>query len=104
LQGVQWQAVKEVWGGFCAFGEGDEKYCADFGNDIIQSITPGSIYFGGTDPGRFLVTAMCKSQVNADPFFVLTQMGWQTEHISSTCALCMLEKSTRPRMKILKML
>jgi hypothetical protein len=75
LQGVQWQAVKEVWGGFCAFGEGDEKYCADFGNDIIQSITPGSIYFGGTDPGRFLVTAMCKSQVNADPFFVLTQNG-----------------------------
>jgi hypothetical protein len=56
-----------------AFGEGDEKYSAMFGNDIIESIPRGSIYFGGTDPGRFIVTAMCKSQVNADPFFVLTQ-------------------------------
>ena len=73
LHGVQWQAVKEIWGGFCAFGEGDEKYSADFGNDIIQSIPPGSIYFGGTDPGRFLITAMQKSHVNADPFFTLTQ-------------------------------
>ena len=73
LQGVQWQAVKEVWGAFAAFAWGDEKYCTAFGNDIIESIPPGSIYFGGTDPGRFLITAMCKSQVNADPFFVLTQ-------------------------------
>jgi hypothetical protein len=73
LQGVQWQALKEVWGGFYAFGEGDEKYAAAFGNDIIQSIPPGSIYFGGTDLGRFLITAMQKSQVNGDPFFTLTQ-------------------------------
>ena len=73
LRGVQWQAVKETWGAFAAFGEGDEKYSADFGNDIIQSIPPGSIYFGGTDPGRFLITAMQKSHVNADPFFTLTQ-------------------------------
>jgi hypothetical protein len=73
LQGVQWQAVKEVWGGFCAYGEGDEKYAAAFGDDIIQSIPPGSIYFGGTDPGRFLITAMQKSHVNGNPFFTLTQ-------------------------------
>ncbi len=73
LRGVQWQAVKETWGAFAAFGEGDEKYSADFGNDIIQSVPTGSIYFGGTDPGRFVVTAMCKSHVNADPFFTLTQ-------------------------------
>ena len=73
LRGTAWQAVLEIWGAFDAFGEGDEKYSTMFGNDIIQSIPPGSIYFGGTDPGRFLVTTMCKSQVNADPFFVLTQ-------------------------------
>ena len=73
LQGVQWQAVKEVWGAFTAFAWGDEKYCIAFGRDIIESIPPGSIYFGGTDPGRFLVTALCKSQVNADPFYILTQ-------------------------------
>ena len=33
----------------------------------------GSIYFAGTDPGRYLVTALSKSHVNADPFFTVTQ-------------------------------
>jgi len=73
LNGPGWQVAKEIWGAFDAFGEGDEKYSAAFGNDIIGSIPPGSIYFGGTDPGRFLITAMQKSQVNADLFFTLTQ-------------------------------
>src|ERR1019366_2271099 len=73
LRGPKWQAIIEIWGGLDAFGEGDEKYSAAYGNDIIGSIPPGSIYFGGTDPGRFLITAMQKSHVNADPFFTLTQ-------------------------------
>jgi hypothetical protein len=73
LRGTAWQAVLEVWGALDAFGEGDEKYSAMFGNDIIESIPAGSIYFGGTDPGRFIVTALQKSHVNADPFFTLTQ-------------------------------
>ena len=60
-------------GAFEDFAGGEDKYCIAFGRDIIDSIPPGSIYFGGTDPGRFLVTALCKSQVNADPFFTLTQ-------------------------------
>jgi hypothetical protein len=73
LRGPRWEAAKEVWGAFEAFGVGNEKYSAAFGRDIIASIPPGSLYFGGTDPGRFLVTAMCRSQVTGDPFFVLTQ-------------------------------
>ena len=73
LTGTQWAAVMETYGAFEDFAGGDDKYCVAFGRDIIDSIPPGSIYFGGTDPGRFLVTALCKSQVNADPFFVLTQ-------------------------------
>jgi hypothetical protein len=73
LRGTAWQAVLETWGALDAFGEGDEKYSAAYGNDIIDSIPPGSIYFGGTDPGRFLITAMQKSHVNGDPFFTLTQ-------------------------------
>src|ERR1019366_6341572 len=73
LRGPRWEAVKEVWGAFDAFGEGDEKYAAAFGRDIIATIPPGSVYFGGTDAGRFIVTALCRSQVNGDPFFVLTQ-------------------------------
>jgi len=73
LRGTQWQAIIEIWGAFDAFGEGDAKYSAAFGNGIIESIPPGSIYFGGTDPGRFVVTAMQKSHVNGDPFYGLTQ-------------------------------
>jgi hypothetical protein len=73
LHGMAWQAVLEIWGVFDAFGEGDEKYSAAFGNDIIASIPPGSVYFGGTDPGRFIITGLQKSHENADPFFTLTQ-------------------------------
>jgi len=73
LSGTSWQAVKEVWGAFAAFAWGDEKYCAVFSHDIIESIPRGSIYFGGTDAGRFLITGMQKSQVDGDPFFTLTQ-------------------------------
>ena len=63
----------ETYGAIEDFAGGEDKYCVAFGRDIIDSIPPGSIYFGGTDPGRFLVTALCKSQVNADPFFTVTQ-------------------------------
>jgi len=73
LRGTAWQAVLEIWGAFDAFGEGDEKYSTMFGNDIIESIPPGSIYFGGTDAGRFIITALQKSHLKADPFFTLTQ-------------------------------
>lgn len=67
------QIVKELIGTFDAFGDGDAKYSALYGNEIIQSIPPGGIYFGGTDPGRFVITAMQKSQVKGEPFFTLTQ-------------------------------
>jgi len=73
IRGTKWADVIEIWGAFDSFGEGNEKYSAIYANDIIGSIPPGSIYFGGTDPGRFLITAMQKSQVNGDPFFTLTQ-------------------------------
>jgi hypothetical protein len=71
--GSRWEVTKEVSGVFGAFGQGNEKYLDLFGSEIIESIPPGSIYFGGTDPGRFVITAMQKSQVNGDPFFTLTQ-------------------------------
>ena len=51
----------------------DPKYTALLADGIINSIPAGSIYFGGTDPGRGVPTAFCKSQVDGDPFFTLTQ-------------------------------
>jgi hypothetical protein len=73
LCGTDWQIIMEVWGGLQAFAEGNEKYSALYASDIINSIPRGSIYFGGTDAGRFLVTAMEKDQAHGDPFFTLTQ-------------------------------
>jgi hypothetical protein len=64
LRGTAWAAAMEIWGGLQAFYEGDEKYSLAFGTNIIASIPAGSVYFGGTDPGRFLITALCESQVN----------------------------------------
>ncbi|HZR16229.1 MAG TPA: hypothetical protein VFE51_02785 [Verrucomicrobiae bacterium] len=70
---VEWAVVNEVGAALEEFAEGEEKYAIAFARDIISSIPPGSIYFGGTDSGRFLVTALSRSHVNGDPFFTLTQ-------------------------------
>jgi len=68
-----WQTLIEVELAVDAFVEGDPKYCMAFGKGVINSIPPDSIYFGGTDPGRGLPTALSKSHAKADPFFTLTQ-------------------------------
>ncbi len=71
--GSWWQPVLEAYGAAEQFTLNNGKYASAYGNGIILSIPPGSIYFGGTDPGRFIVTAMEKSQIDGNPFFGLTQ-------------------------------
>lgn len=68
-----WQPVIETEMAAEYFANGESKYAYMFGRDIIDSIPPGSIYFGGTDPGRGLVTALCASHEQGNPFFTLTQ-------------------------------
>jgi hypothetical protein len=75
LDGMPGEIVMEVYGAFDGFMTGDEKYSTQFGRAIIDSIPPGSIYFGGSDPGRFIVTALEKSHATGDPFFTLTPMN-----------------------------
>src|SRR5438477_6941768 len=70
---MAWSPLNECDGAYEAFSEAEEKYVVMFGQWILDSLPPGSIYFGGTDPGRFLPTAFCKSHPKADPCFVLTQ-------------------------------
>jgi hypothetical protein len=72
LLGSWWSATLDTYGVFVAFPPGD-KYAIAFGNDIIQSIPAGSIYFGGADPGRFVVTALMESHADGKPFFMLSQ-------------------------------
>ncbi len=68
-----WASAMEIVIGFEAFALGEPKYALAFGRDIIESIPLGSIYLGGTDAGRGLVTILCKSHETGDPFFTLTQ-------------------------------
>jgi hypothetical protein len=72
LLGSWWSATLDADGVFVVFPPGD-KYAMAFGRDIIRSIPAGSIYFGGTDPGRFVVTALMESHADGKPFFMLSQ-------------------------------
>lgn len=67
------QPILETYLGYEVFEAGKEMYVKAFGNDIISSIPRGSIYFGGTDPGRGIVTVMSKAHEYGDPFFTVTQ-------------------------------
>jgi hypothetical protein len=73
VRGSWWSATLDAYGVFELFPSGDEKYAIAFGGDIIKSIPDGSIYFGGTDPGRFVVTALMESHADGKPFFMLSQ-------------------------------
>jgi hypothetical protein len=68
-----WQPMTEVESAYEAFATGGEKYPLRFGEGIIQSIPAGSIYFGGSDVGRMMVTALCESHAEGKPFYTLTQ-------------------------------
>jgi beta-lactamase regulating signal transducer with metallopeptidase domain len=72
LFGTAWQTVLETWGAFGNIALGGDRLVA-FAQDAVAAIPSGSIYFGGTDPGRCVITALQKSHVQADPFFTLTQ-------------------------------
>ncbi len=68
-----WQPMTEVESAYEAFAIGGTKYPTAFGEGIIQSIPARSIYFGGSDSGRMLVTALCEEHAQGKPFFTLTQ-------------------------------
>ena len=63
-----WSPVLEICLAYWEMANGEPKYTQLFVDDTINSIPRGSIYFGGTDPGRGLITAFSKSHADADPF------------------------------------
>ncbi len=68
-----WEGALEIGLAYDHFANCDPKFTQTAVDDVFQTIPPGSIYFGGTDPGRGLPTAFSKSHVDADPFYTLTQ-------------------------------
>jgi len=75
-----WQLVLEVQLALESYTNGVPKWPTAFGTEIVKSVPRGSIYFGGTDPGRGLPTAFSKSHTEADPFFTLTQNSLADGH------------------------
>ena len=68
-----WNPVQDVFGGYEQFRRWDLNLLKKFSHQIIECIPPGSIYFGGSDSGRFLISAMSKSHNAGRPFFTITQ-------------------------------
>ena len=68
-----WPPISESYGAYEQFHDWNNRWLHRFGREIIGSIPAGSIYFGGTDAGRFVISALSESQVDGQPFFTLTQ-------------------------------
>jgi hypothetical protein len=67
------QPLMEALGVWELYDEMNPKFLNLLGQEIMKSVPAGSIYFGGSDEGRFLPTLFSKSQVEGRPFFTLTQ-------------------------------
>jgi hypothetical protein len=73
LRTAYWQPVLEICLAYDHVVNCDPRYTQMAVDGIVGSIPVGSIYFGGTDPGRGLPTAFCSSHTASDPFYSLTQ-------------------------------
>jgi hypothetical protein len=73
LATIVWSPICEMIGTYDAFHNWDNKWLHRFGSEIMHPIPRGSIYFGGTDPGRFVISALSESQQEGKPFFTITQ-------------------------------
>ena len=68
-----WGPIHDAFGTYEIVHAMDPKFVKMYGAEIVQGIPAGSIYFGGTDPGRFLVSAFSESHSEGRPFFTITQ-------------------------------
>lgn len=69
---VLWQPVLETHGFFEQVNLWEPGLLADYANRILSALAPGTVYFGGTDPGRFVITAY-RDVYDAPDAFVITQ-------------------------------
>jgi len=73
LPPVYWGAVHETYGVYELLHVWNPELLERFGDGVVNSIPAGSIYFGGTEAGRFAVSLFSQSQSQGRPFFILTQ-------------------------------
>ena len=63
--------IHETVGAYDTFTHWDGTLLHEYAAGILQSIPAGSVYFGGTDPGRFVITAF-RDIANAPDIFIIT--------------------------------
>jgi len=73
LTSTVWQPINETFRAFEQVSAADPKYLLAYGREIMAALPPGSIFFAGTDAGRFLTTFLSRSQPEGDPFFIISQ-------------------------------
>ena len=71
LKNALWQYALEMYGAFEQFANWHASLIQMYGHDMVAGIPSNSIFFGGTDPGRFVVTAF--QEATRQPFIVVTQ-------------------------------
>lgn len=76
LQNELWAPIQETWGAWEDWKDWkeDASLLADFYEPILSAMPEGSIYLGGTDPGRFVITAV-NALKTPSSVFCLTQNG-----------------------------
>jgi tetratricopeptide (TPR) repeat protein len=98
-----WEPILEIGGALEVFADAGDRYPIAFGQDVIKSIPRGSVFFGGTDWGRFVISALSTSQINGDPFFTITPKFFartRAELINSNSNLGYLRSMYGQRLKI----
>jgi tetratricopeptide (TPR) repeat protein len=68
-----WEPIHDSYGALEIVHGMNPKFVKMFGEGIVKDVPPGSIYFGGNDPGYFLVAAFSESQTEGRPFFIISQ-------------------------------
>lgn len=68
-----WGPIHDTFGADEQFHLWNDRLLHRYGATLMRTIPDGSIYFGGTDPGRFVISALSASQNEGRPFFTLTQ-------------------------------
>jgi hypothetical protein len=68
-----WGAVHDTFGTYEILQAWNPELLDRYGREFVKSIPSGSIYFGGTEAGRFVFSAFSQSHSKGQPFFTLTQ-------------------------------
>ena len=78
-----WGTVHETYGVYELLHAWTPEFLVQFGDGVVNSIPAGSIYFGGTEAGRFAVSLFSQSHSQGRPFFTLTQSALSDSSYSS---------------------